>query len=344
MANLYNVPLQNSVQLALQNALNTGDTTTMTFTTNVTTKLQASSTMKGILIIDRIDSTGTETPTKLEIISFTGVTGSTVTGLTRGLAGTTDQDHAVGAVVEFMPDVTWAQAINDVFIEQHNANGTHKTLSNLSLASATFNNGFINGSTLASSTIFNSLLDTTTFNSNNVVYVSNSSGSVNNIVIRNSLTSTHPSITAIGTDTNISLGIYGKGSGNVYPQIKAERISATGNSSATGTAVDVTGATVTFTPPFNAMAIVNTVFDCNVGVNNDIGSGYLNVNGTDQSQTAIMQQSSNTNRLTIGQTYAVSLASGTSCTLKLRIIRNSGTGVFTAYSPHTGFSYFLIAT
>lgn len=344
MANLYNVPLQNSVQLALQNALNTGDTTTMTFTTNVTTKLQASSTMKGILIIDRIDSSGTETPTKLEIISFTGVTGSTVTGLTRGLAGTTDQDHAVGAVVEFMPDVTWAQAINDVFIEQHNANGTHKTLSNLSLASATFNNGFINGSTLASSTIFNSLLDTTTFNSNNVVYVSNSSGSVNNIVIRNSLTSTHPSITAIGTDTNISLGLYGKGTGYVYPQMKAERISVTVNSSATGTAVDATGATVTITPPFNAMAIVNATFDFELGVANDTAGGFLNVNGTDLSQSALFKANSIGARSTVAQNYAVSLASGVASTLKLRFYRATGSGTVVAYQTHTGFSYFLIAT
>jgi hypothetical protein len=128
MANLYNVPLENGVQLTLQNALLTAETGTITFTTTVTSKLQASSSIPGVLVVDRVDANGTETPTKTEYISFTGVTGSTVTGLTRGLSGSTAQDHAAGAIVEFVPDVTWADAINDVFTEQHDATGNHKTL------------------------------------------------------------------------------------------------------------------------------------------------------------------------------------------------------------------------
>jgi hypothetical protein len=159
MANLYNVPLENSVQLTLQNSLNAGDTAIITFTSSVATKLQASSSMKGILIIDRVDSSGTETPTKTEIIAFTGVSASTVTGLTRGLSGTTDQDHGVGAIVEFMPDITWAQAINDVFNEQHNPDGTHKSSAFSSLASLTITNPVINGGSLASVTITTSTLD-----------------------------------------------------------------------------------------------------------------------------------------------------------------------------------------
>jgi hypothetical protein len=140
MANLYNVPLENSIQLTLQNALLTGETSTITFTSTVAAKLQASATMKGILVIDRVDANGTETPTKTEYISFTGVSGSTVTGLTRGVASSSDQDHSAGAIVELVPDITWAQAINDVFTTQHNADGTHKTLSLISLVSVTINN------------------------------------------------------------------------------------------------------------------------------------------------------------------------------------------------------------
>jgi len=128
MANLYNVPLENGVQLTLQNALLTGVTTTITFTASVTSKLQASASIPGILVIDRVDANGNETPTKTEYISFTGVTGSTVTGLTRGLANSTNQDHAAGAIVEFVPDVVWADSINDVFTEQHTAAGNHKVL------------------------------------------------------------------------------------------------------------------------------------------------------------------------------------------------------------------------
>lgn len=144
MANLYNVPLQNSVQLTLQNALLTGETSTITFTSSVAAKLQASATMKGILVIDRVDANGTETPTKTEYVSFTGVSGSTVTGLTRGVATTTNQDHSAGAIAELVPDITWAQSINDVITTQHNADGTHKTLSLISLVSVTINNSILN--------------------------------------------------------------------------------------------------------------------------------------------------------------------------------------------------------
>ena len=165
MANLYNVPLENSIQLTLQNALLTGETSTITFTSSVAAKLQASATMKGILVIDRVDANGTETPTKTEYISFTGVSGSTVTGLTRGVASTSDQDHSAGSIVELVPDITWAQAINDVFTTQHNSDGTHKTLSAISLATVTINSSLIYGVSMASSNILNSTLDLFTFKS-----------------------------------------------------------------------------------------------------------------------------------------------------------------------------------
>jgi hypothetical protein len=145
MANLYNVPLKNAVQKVLANTLLSSETGTITFTTSVTSELQASSTIPGILVVDRIDVNGNLTPTLTEYISFEAVSGSTVTTLARGLGGTVAQDHSIGAIVEFVPDVVWADAINDVFTEQHNADGTHKTLSNISLASVTINNPLIAG-------------------------------------------------------------------------------------------------------------------------------------------------------------------------------------------------------
>lgn len=158
MANLYNVPLKNAVQKVLQNILTTGETSTITFTTSVTSDLQASSTIPGILVVDRVDVNGNLTPAVTEYISFTGVSGSTVTGLTRGLGGTTAQDHSIGAIVEFVPDVVWGDALNDVITEQHNADGTHKTLANISLASVTLNyaTGVLVGASLASTTLTNS--------------------------------------------------------------------------------------------------------------------------------------------------------------------------------------------
>lgn len=156
MPNLYNVPLENGVQLTLQNALLTGVTTLMTFTASVTSKLQASSTIPGTLVIDRVDANGNLTPTKTEYISFTGVSGSTVTGLTRGLANSTNQDHSAGAIVEFVPDVIWADAINDTFIVGHNADGTHKAL--MSLGSASINYSKLQNVTLDGVSSYNTSL------------------------------------------------------------------------------------------------------------------------------------------------------------------------------------------
>lgn len=135
MANLYNVPLKNLIQKSLAGTLTQAETGTITLDSSVALELQASASMPGILVIDRVDVNGNLTPAKTEYISFTGVSGSTVTGLVRGLSGTSAQGHAIGAIVELVPDVTWAQAINDVFTTQHNPDGTHKSLAGVSLAS-----------------------------------------------------------------------------------------------------------------------------------------------------------------------------------------------------------------
>jgi len=153
MANLYNVPLKNAVQKVLANTLLTSETGTVTFTTSVTSDLQASASIPGILVVDRVDVNGTLTPSLTEYISFTGVTGSTVTGLVRGLGGTTAQDHAIGAIVEFVPDVVWADSLNDVITTQHNADGTHKTLSLISLVSVTINNSILNNISFAGNSL-----------------------------------------------------------------------------------------------------------------------------------------------------------------------------------------------
>lgn len=92
----------------------------------------------GVCVIDRVDANNNPTASKREYISFTGVSGSTLTGLSRGLAGSTDQIHAVGAIVEFVFDVVQAQAIKDTFETEHNEDGTH---SDITLDSLTVNSG-----------------------------------------------------------------------------------------------------------------------------------------------------------------------------------------------------------
>lgn len=108
MGRLLYIPTADFIQKTLNAQLLTGVTAAATLN-NVTSIPN----LAGVMIVDRVDSNGTETPTKTEIIEYSGTSGSTVVTLTRGLAGTTDQDHAVGAIVEFGPDVLWAQALLD---------------------------------------------------------------------------------------------------------------------------------------------------------------------------------------------------------------------------------------
>src|ERR1035437_10857576 len=54
----------------------------------------------GILCIDRQDSAGVNTPAFREYILFTGISGTTLTGCTRGLANSNAQAHGSGALIE----------------------------------------------------------------------------------------------------------------------------------------------------------------------------------------------------------------------------------------------------
>ena len=99
----------NAVQKTLDAQLLAGATTSMTLNNVVGIQNKA-----GVCVIDRVDANGTATASKREYVIFTGVSGSTLTGLTRNAdGGGTDQDHAVGAIVEFVSDVLQQQAIID---------------------------------------------------------------------------------------------------------------------------------------------------------------------------------------------------------------------------------------
>jgi len=113
---IYYPPLVNGLQKQLDAQLDeaTVDQMTLNNATNVQNK-------PGVVVIDRIDADGNEKSSSLrEYISYTGTSGSTLTGLTRGVGGSTDQDHAVGAIVEFIPDVVWAQALINALLKVYN--------------------------------------------------------------------------------------------------------------------------------------------------------------------------------------------------------------------------------
>ena len=109
---LYYPPTQNALQKVLDADLLTGVTASATL--NNVTGIQNK---KGLMVIDRIDSNNNLTPSKREYISFDGTSGSTVVTLVRGLGGSTDQDHGVGAIVEFINDIVQQQAIIDGLTE-----------------------------------------------------------------------------------------------------------------------------------------------------------------------------------------------------------------------------------
>lgn len=110
-ATIYYPTLQNGLQKSLAAALNTGVTASMTLnnTTNVQNK-------PGVVVVDRIDSSGTLKSTSVrEFIAYAGTSGATLTTLTRNVDNSSsDQDHAIGAIVEFIMDVTWAQSVIDM--------------------------------------------------------------------------------------------------------------------------------------------------------------------------------------------------------------------------------------
>lgn len=125
---LYQTPTQNNLQYTLNAQIAAGDTS-LTLNTSVTGIVQA----PGVLVVDRISSSGSATPTVREYISFTGVSGSSITGLTRGLAGSTAQAHQVGAVVEFVPDVVQQMQYYSVFTLEHTPLGQHGSLPSTSM-------------------------------------------------------------------------------------------------------------------------------------------------------------------------------------------------------------------
>lgn len=110
MAVLRYPPTLNGLQKSLASALNTGVTASMTL--NNVTGIQNK---PGVCVVDRIDSGGALKSTSVrEFVAYTGTSGSTLVTLTRNIDNSSsDQDHAIGAIVEFIPDVTWGQAVID---------------------------------------------------------------------------------------------------------------------------------------------------------------------------------------------------------------------------------------
>ena len=99
MPTLYIAPTVNFFSTILNGSIN--DSQTSGITLSSVTGLQA----PGVLILDREDGSGSATPLAREIITFTGISGSELTGVARGAEGSTNRPHSDAALVESTPTV-----------------------------------------------------------------------------------------------------------------------------------------------------------------------------------------------------------------------------------------------
>jgi hypothetical protein len=127
---IFSTPIQNAVQKQL-------DATLAASATSVVLNADVSALFTGtdathpcVCVVDRVDANGNLTPTKREYIKFTGVSTTTLTGCTRNADSSgSDQEHSVGAIVEFIPDVLWAKSLQDNYVDTSSAQTlTNKTL------------------------------------------------------------------------------------------------------------------------------------------------------------------------------------------------------------------------
>lgn len=115
-AKLWETGTSNAFSTTLNGSISASDTS-ITLTT--ATGLVA----PGVICIDRVDALNTATPTKREYVSFTGISTNTLTGCTRGVAGSTAQSHNSGATVEENWSTThWGDAI-DFLQVSHDSSG-----------------------------------------------------------------------------------------------------------------------------------------------------------------------------------------------------------------------------
>lgn len=209
-------PAQNAVQKTLAANLDTGVTSSLTLnnTTNINNK-------PGVCVIDRIDSSGSlKSASDREFVAYTGVSGSTLTGLTRNIDNSSsDQDHATGAIVEFIADVVFAQAILDAL------DGTSSGVVTLTAPTIT-------SPAVTTPKITTSINDS---NGNEVIKTPATTSAVNEITITNAATGNAPQVSPTGGDSNVGLDMKMKGTGKYRrPTVVEVPVGSASSSLATG--------------------------------------------------------------------------------------------------------------
>lgn len=115
-ATLWSAATSNGFSTTLDGSISDTDTT-ITLTT--VTGLVA----PGVLVIDRQDSDGNDTPNTREYITFTGISSQDLTGCSRGVAGSSAQAHSSGAIIEETMSIThWNDLVSFLNVS-HDASG-----------------------------------------------------------------------------------------------------------------------------------------------------------------------------------------------------------------------------
>lgn len=106
--------------------------------------------LPGVLVINRVNSSGEATASKREYIEYSGTSGSTVLITARDVDSSNGAlTHAVGSIVEFIPDVTWADRIYDALASLIDVNDNTTIKSNLVFTTPTLLVPTISGATLS---------------------------------------------------------------------------------------------------------------------------------------------------------------------------------------------------
>ena len=198
-AKLLSSPTKNAIQKTLAAQLLSTATTADPITFDDVDGLPN---LPGVLVIRRVDTAGAATPAFREYIEYSGTSGNTVLITTRNVDGSNAAlTHPVGSIVEFIPDVTWADRVYDALSSIVDVNDISVINSSLVTLTGTqkLTNKTINGATMASTT---SLIDAKFVSRKTTVFSNGNAGASLAINLNNGETQ---SLTLSTTRATISL-------------------------------------------------------------------------------------------------------------------------------------------
>lgn len=208
MAKLLAAPTKNAIQKTLASQLlssaGLGDPITFDDVDGIPN-------LPGVLVVRRIDANNAVTPDFREYIEYSGTSGNTVLITTRNVDGSNSAlTHPAGSIVEFIPDITWADRIYDALATVIDVNDV-SAVNTTNIVTLTGTQTLTN-KTLTSPKIGTAISDT---NGNELIKLTATSAAVNEVTLANGASGSDVSLSATGDDTNIGFKIKAKGTGKV---------------------------------------------------------------------------------------------------------------------------------